>query len=74
MIPAIIFAAVAGLIGFLGGSLCGGLKMVDRPEGAENQRDEYQRRLNRILETEQPEVEAHPKLVLLYQVARGARI
>lgn len=74
MIPAIIFAAVAGAIGFLGGCLRGGLTMIDRLEGAESEREEYQRRLNRILETENPNVEGHPKLVLLYDFARGTRI
>ena len=74
MIPAIIFAAVAATVGFLGGCLWGGLGMVDKLEAAEQTGAEYKRRLNRILETERPDVEQHPKLQLLYSVAKGERV
>lgn len=74
MIPAIICAAVAATVGFLGGCLWGGLGMVNKLEAAEQAGAEFKRRLNRILETERPDVEQHPKLQLLYSVAKGERV
>lgn len=74
MIPAIICAAVAATVGFLGGCLWGGLSMINKLEAAEQSGAEYKRRLNRILETERPDIEQHPKLQLLYSVAKGERV
>lgn len=74
MIPIIICASVVAAVAFLAGSLWGGIGMVNKLEAAEESRSEYKRRLNRILETERPGIEAHPKLVMIYDVARGARV
>ncbi|MCC4258035.1 hypothetical protein [Sphingobium lactosutens] len=74
MIPAIIFSAVTATVGFLGGCLWGGLSMVNKLEAAEQTGAEYKRRLNRILETERTDVEQHPKLQMLYSVAKGERV
>ncbi len=71
MIPVTIIAAVVGFLGYLGGCLHGGARMVEKLTFAERERDEMRRRLNRIIETERPDIEAHPKLALLYAVAKG---
>lgn len=74
MIATIICASVAAAVGFLAGSLWGGIGMINKLEDSEATGEEYKRRLNRILETERPDVEAHPKLAMIYDVAKGARV
>lgn len=74
MIPVIICAAAACAVAFLAGCLAGGIRTVEKLADTEQQRDEMKRRLNRILETERPGIEAHPKLVMIYDVARGAKV
>lgn len=74
MILAITFAVVAGTVGFLGGCLWGGIHVAERLAGAESLRDEYQRRLNRIIETDSGVPVTHPMLELHYAVAKGERV
>lgn len=74
MIATIICASVAATVGFLAGSLWGGIGMINKLEDSVATGEEYKRRLNRILETERPDVEGHPKLVMIYDVAKGARV
>ena len=71
MIPVTIIAVAVSTFAFLGGCLFGGARTVEKLAYAERDRDEFRRRLNRIIETERPDVEAHPKLALLYAVAKG---
>ncbi|WP_066697594.1 hypothetical protein [Sphingobium amiense] len=74
MISLILYAVVAGIVGFIAGCFWAGTSMAENIASAEDQRDEMKRRLNRIIETERPTIEEHPELALIYAVAKGERI
>ena len=74
MIPALLFAAAIGVAAFLGGCLFGGVRFVDRLADADRDRDEFARRLNRILGTQQPDAEPDSQLAGIYAIARGETV
>ncbi|EQA97303.1 hypothetical protein [Sphingobium sp. HDIP04] len=71
MIGALIFAAVTASVGFLAGCLWGGIGLVEKLAAADNEREEFKRRLNRILETDVGIATPGTLPAVIYSLARG---
>lgn len=67
-------SALSALFGAASGATLVAIILARRSGDLESERNEFKRRLNRILETELPGAEQLPLLKLLYEVARGTRI
>ena len=74
MIPMIAIAALVAVVAFAGGCLAGGIRAVEKLTAAENDRDEFKRRLNRILEADIGLANPDPKLASIFAFARGERV
>lgn len=74
MIVTILVALAAATVAFLGGALLGGLGTLEKLADAQSERDEFKRRLNRILETDHGHALPSSVRAQIYALARGETI